>query len=200
MSQVLFCPFCKDSFEGVDRCPEHDLALVPFDELPRAPREQADDAPMQILDPRRGRGELALAGVSLLVAFVLPLVEVAVADRSQSFSTLAAATQRAPNLWAIPASGAILLSTVARRRVPLRMRGARLALSLVALVPIVSVVYSVRRIFEAGALDGATVSMGVAPHVIIAAALVAIVGSLRFGGAPPSRGAGPSEPDTGLSR
>ena len=30
---VLFCPFCRESFEGETHCPEHELALVPFDRL-----------------------------------------------------------------------------------------------------------------------------------------------------------------------
>ena len=33
---ILFCPFCRESFEGEAVCPEHDLELVPIDRLPRS--------------------------------------------------------------------------------------------------------------------------------------------------------------------
>ena len=29
----LFCPFCEECFEGEARCPEHDIPLVPFEDL-----------------------------------------------------------------------------------------------------------------------------------------------------------------------
>ena len=30
---ILFCPFCRDGFEGVEECPEHELTLLPIDRL-----------------------------------------------------------------------------------------------------------------------------------------------------------------------
>ena len=32
---LLFCPFCRECFEGEAQCPEHELALVRFEDLPR---------------------------------------------------------------------------------------------------------------------------------------------------------------------
>ncbi len=200
MADLLFCPFCRECFEGEQRCPDHELPLVPFEALPKARVEQPDDAPMSILDPSRGRAELAIAGVALLASFLAPIVEVTSDARSETFSALAAASQRAPNLWAIPIAGAILVSTVSRRRVPLRMRGARLALVFVSLVPLVSIGYSVRRIFEASSIAGMTSTMSFGPYVIGAAALLGVVGSLRFGGRAIERATPPSAPDSGVSR
>ncbi len=202
---LLFCPFCRDCFEDTERCPDHDLALVPFEELPVPEREQADDAPVPILDPKRGRAELLVAALGLLGGFVAPLVEVSAmtasgATRVQSFTALAAAAERAPNLWAIPVAGALFASLVARRRTPIQMRGARLACLMVALTPIVSIVYSVRRMMTAASMErGVTVEVEWGAYVVVIAAIVALVGSIRFGGALRAQGTAPSSPDTGLS-
>lgn len=200
MAKLLFCPFCRDCFEDTDRCPDHDLVLVPFEELPVVAKEQEDDAPVPMLDPRRGRVELVVAALGLLAGFVAPLVSVSALGRTQSFTALAAAAERAPNLWSIPIAGALFASLVARRRTPIAMRGARLAALMVALTPIVSVVYSVRRMMTAASMEeGVTVDVQWGAYVVALAAIVAIVGSIRFGGALRSQGSAPSSPDTGVS-
>lgn len=198
MATPLFCPFCRDCFEDTDRCPDHDLVLVPFEALPVPPREQEDDAQVPILDPTRGRAELLVSGLVLLGGFLAPLVEVSALGRTQTFTALAAAAERAPNLWSIPIAGALFVSLVARRRTPLQMRGARLAALVVALAPIVSIVYSVRRMLAAAEMeDGVRVAVGMGPYVIVAASLLGVVGALRFGGSLRAHGSAPSSPDTG---
>src|SRR3954447_13256416 len=63
--QVLFCPFCRESFEGRSKCPEHDLALVGFDKLgpdpfePENMPEVVDETPLATIDPAFGRGYVA---------------------------------------------------------------------------------------------------------------------------------------------
>jgi len=199
-AKLLFCPFCRECFEDTDRCPDHDLVLVPFEALPMPKREQDDDAPVPILDPKRGRAELLAAALGLLAGFVAPLVSVSALGRTQSFTALAAAAERAPNLWAIPVAGALFASLVARRRTPIQMRGARLAALMVALTPIVSIVYSLRRMMTAASLeDGVTVSVQWGAYVVVIASIVALVGSVRFGGALRAHGTAPSSPDTGVS-
>ena len=204
-AKLLFCPFCRECFEDTDRCPDHDLVLVPFEALPMPPREQEDDAPVPILDPKRGRAELIVAALGLLGGFVAPLVTVSAvtasgATRVQTFTALAAAAERAPNLWAIPVAGALFASFVARRRTPIQMRGARLAALMVAVAPIVSIVYSVRRMMTAASLEqGVSVSVEGGAYVVVIASIVAIVGSVRFGGALRAHGTAPSSPDTGVS-
>jgi hypothetical protein len=197
--ELRFCPFCRECFEGEERCPDHDLPLVPFDALPpSAEREHEDDAPVSILEPRRGRAELVVAALCLLGGFLLPWVEVSAAGQTQSFTALAAAAERVPNLWAVPIAGAFFASLVARRRTPIQMRGARLAALVVALAPVVSVLYSLRRIFQAASLEeGVSVAVLPGAYVILGASLVGIVGSVRFGGALRAHGSAPSSPDTG---
>jgi hypothetical protein len=198
MTKLLFCPFCRECFEDGDRCPDHDLVLVPFDALPVAPREQGNDEPVSMLDPSRGRAELTVAALGLLGGFLAPLVEVTALGRAQSFTALAAAAERAPNLWSIPVAGALFASLVLRRRTPMQMRGARLAALVVSIAPVISVVYSVRRMFHAAALEpGVAVTMLWGPYLIVAASILAAVGSLRFGGSLRPHGSAPSSPDSG---
>lgn len=200
MAKLLFCPFCRECFEDTDRCPDHDLPLVPFEELPVAPREQDDDAPVPMLDPSRGRAELTVAALALFAGFLAPLVEVSALGRTQSFTALAAAAERAPNLWSIPIAGALFASLVLRRRTPLQMRGARLAGLMVALAPVISVVYSVRRMLNAATLEqGVTVTMLWGPYLVVAASILAAIGSFRFGGALRAHGSAPSSPDSGVA-
>ncbi len=200
MAKLLFCPFCRECFEDTERCPDHDLPLVPFEQLPAPPREQEDDAQVPILDPSRGRAELLVASIGLLAGFLAPLVEVSAAGRTQTFTALAAAAERAPNLWAIPIAGALFASLVARRRTPLQMRGARLAGLVVALAPIVSLVYSIRRMLFAASLEhGVSVSIAWGAYLVGLASLVAMIGSVRFGGALRAHGSAPSSPDSGVS-
>jgi hypothetical protein len=80
--QILFCPFCRESFEGLSRCPEHELELVPLQKLPASshahdPEDDPEDAqaggPIAPLDPRHGRGLVALGAALNGAALVLPL-------------------------------------------------------------------------------------------------------------------------------
>lgn len=196
--KVQFCPFCRECFEDIERCPEHDLPLVSFEAIAATPRERADDEPVPMLDPGRGRAELVVAAIGLLAGFAMPFVTVRAFGRSQAFTGLAAAAERAPNLWAVPVAGALLGSFVLRRRTPIQMRGARLAAIVIALAPIVSVIYSVRRILFAASLEsGITVDVEVGPWVVGASGVLAIVGAVRFGGRLRASLRPPSSPDTG---
>ncbi len=197
---LLFCPFCRDCFEGVERCPDHDLPLVPFEALPPSQLDAPpdDDAPVHMLDWRRGRAELTVAALTLLAGFLVPLIEVTAAGRTQSFTGLAAAAGPAANLWSVPFAGAFFASLVLRRRTPVQMRGARLAGLMVAFAPIVSVVYSLRRVAAAAMMEGGvSVSFLAGGYVIVAASILAGVGSLRFGGPALTAGSAPSSPDSG---
>src|SRR5690606_34261628 len=78
--QVLFCPFCRESFEGLRVCPEHDLPLVSFAELgpdpldPENMPEIIDATELATVDPRFGRGYVAAAAVLIGLAFLLEFV------------------------------------------------------------------------------------------------------------------------------
>src|SRR5690348_17144314 len=78
--QVLFCPFCRESFEGATRCPEHDLALVGFEKLgpdpfdPENMPEVIDETPLSTFDPVFGRGYVAAGAILNALAFPCDLV------------------------------------------------------------------------------------------------------------------------------
>jgi hypothetical protein len=199
---LLFCPFCRECFEGETRCPDHDLPLVPFDRLPPSAAEQEleDDAQVGMLEWRRGRAELLVAGLALLVSFVVPWVEVRAVGQVETFTALAAAAERVPNLWAVPVAGAFFVSLVLRRRTPIQMRGARLAALVVAAAPAFSALYSLRRIHQAAALEpGVEVAVRWGAWLMVGAAVLGAIGALRFGGAPRAHGSAPSSPEGGAA-
>lgn len=131
-SRVLFCPFCAEAFEGLERCPSHDLALVPFRELPR--QRTPDDARVAIGSPRFGRGALFGGAALTFIAFFCPLVRLSGQVEIENTARELAAG-RAPRLWLVPAVALAVISILARRRTPAGMRGARLALCLLSLLP-----------------------------------------------------------------
>ncbi|MBW2210554.1 MAG: hypothetical protein JRG67_05830 [Deltaproteobacteria bacterium] len=65
-SKILFCPFCRDGFEGRTECPEHELTLVPIDKLPRKAEATLQSVTL-FVDPRLGRG-------AVLFGAALPLI------------------------------------------------------------------------------------------------------------------------------
>lgn len=203
-SRLLFCPFCRECYEGETHCPEHELALVELADLPRQAHERAvawDErvAPWEI---RFGRIELVLGVIAVLVGFfALPLVVGSFDDRPVAWSALSMASSRAPNLWTVPFVAVLFIVFLYRRRTPLEMRGARLAGVVLALMPAISLGYSlwnvqrgVARMHGAIALD-----WGAGVWVIGAASVLLLIGSLRFGSMPTDaslpHGAEPDEPE-----
>jgi hypothetical protein len=189
-SRVLFCPFCAEPFEGLVRCPTHDLALVPFRELPRA--RTPDDARVALASPTFGRGALFAGAVVTLVAFFCPLVRLT--GQVEIENTLRdLATGRAPRLWLVPATALAVISILMRRRTPAGMRGARLALCLLSLLPSGLVLFTLsgaaaaaqRMAEQLGAHIG--VHWGVGAWLTLAAAIPLAWGSLRFGVPPKPR-------------
>src|SRR4051812_41261443 len=80
---ILFCPFCRECFEGESRCPEHDLGLVPFDQLARTAEDLAADIPREdedvsVFDGRFGRGIVALGTALFFVSFGMTFVDISV--------------------------------------------------------------------------------------------------------------------------
>jgi hypothetical protein len=130
---VLFCPFCRESFEGQTACPEHDLPLVEWTAL--APQAAREDRELAWWSPAHGRGLIAAGALLTLIAFcTLPLASTSGALRMGG-AMLKLALFGAPKLW-IVAFGAIAQLVILARRTTLRtLRRARLALLLVAFVP-----------------------------------------------------------------
>jgi hypothetical protein len=142
MDDVLFCPFCGEAFEGETRCPAHELLLVPWGDLPRSERALPDDEKLPSSSPRLGRGYVAFgAGLALLAFAALPLARVEGA-LSMGGSMLMLALRGTPKLWLVPAAACAQLAILYRRRTPVAMRSARLAVALVACVPLFTCVWT----------------------------------------------------------
>lgn len=139
--EILFCPFCRDGFEGRSDCPEHDLTLVPIDELPRSGDRRLQGVTF-FADPRLGRGTVLL-GVSLaLLGFLVPLVRYGEVVES----ALEVAMEGAGNLWLAPVAALAILSILWRRRTRSAMRAGRAAVFGLALGGILPLLYTGRRI------------------------------------------------------
>jgi len=200
----LFCPFCRECFEGEAVCPDHELTLVSFEKLPRRGRSTVGlDERVQVYDVRYGRGFLWGAALLLLFGLALPLVTATLADTT-SFSGFEVASRVAPSLWAVPCVSAALVSVLVRRRTLRQMLAARVAVPMLALLGATALGYTFWRI-DRGAVQmsermGEEVAVGLGPGVWVLGAglLLALVGGLRLGSTPrgkaPPRGGEPGEP------
>lgn len=202
--RLLFCPFCRECYEDRARCPEHELELVEFQDLPRQAHERAVgwEDPVVPWEIRFGRLELVLGVAAALIGFfALPLVVGTFDDRAISWTASDIAMQRARNLWSVPFVAAMFVVFLYRRRTPLSMRGARLAGVVLALMPAVSLAYSLWQVDRGVmATQGAVAAeWGAGVWVIAAASVSFLVGALRFGSMPgegslPHGAAGDDEP------
>lgn len=204
--RILFCPFCRECFEGEARCPEHDLALVPFDQLPRTLEDEAADIPrddeeVSAFDGRFGRGFVAAGAATFLVSFAMTFVDITVQGDATGFSGFEAASGRAPNLWTVPFVGALLVAILARRRSLAQMRGARLSVMLLGFAPLFAIGYSYFRVLEGAATESARagahamdVSPGLGVFVAAAGTLLVAYGARKLGHVD-IKGLGPSRAD-----
>lgn len=202
--RILFCPFCRECFEGEARCPEHDLALVAFADLPKTLEDLAaelprDDEDLSAFDGRFGRGWVALGAALMFVSFAMRFVNITVQGSMAGFSGFEAAAGRAPNLWTVPFVASLLVAILVRRRSLAKMRGARLAVMLLGLAPLFALGYSYVGVLEGAARESARASaMDVTPglgiFVAAAGALVVAYGARKLGNAN-VRGLGPARAD-----
>jgi len=189
-AQPLFCPFCEECFEGEARCPEHDIPLVPFEDLAAARGRDlpGDEERVGALEPRFARLPLIVGALTVLAGFFLPLVRTTFEDGTVSEATgLATASNVAPNLWIVPAIAATLLSILIRRRTPRQMRGARLAVLFLGVVAVSSLIYTVSRVFRGAArlqeAYGQSVQVTLEPGVyVMGAGLLVLLAAAPFFG------------------
>jgi hypothetical protein len=186
---VLFCPFCGDGFEGLTQCPDHELALVPWQELPKAKRSDPPELDLAWHSPRLGRAWLALSSLFMLGGFAsLPLGRVTGASGSMGGSMLQLALHGAHKLWLVPAASAVLLALLYRRRSPRAMRAARVAAAFTAMVPSFALVWAWSSTLEAVALLAERSGEVLVPelasgaYTILLATIPGLIGALRFGG------------------
>lgn len=210
---VLFCPFCRESFEGETKCPEHELALVPFDELAGASSSgdlPRDDQRLGTFDLRFGRGVVGLGAVLALVGFLCPLGSITSATETLLVTGPSIAVTHAPTLWVVPGIGFLALVLLAQRRTLARMRAIRIVVSLLAWGVPMSVWSAVRRLDHWAELASvgervATAHYGWGLGVLGLATLLLMVGGLRLGvakaretlphGAEPDRASSPIDID-----
>jgi len=187
--QVLFCPFCRESFEELARCPEHDLALVAFDQLGPDPLEPApdpdlvDDTPLESLELGFGRGLVGAA--ALLNASALGFEFVRGVGKSDGL-TIRELAITAPSLWTLPIVSFTLLYLLRRRRTPRALRSLRVLVPLLSLVSPLTcgwVLWRLHRGVAVWATGGRTIGLepGSAWAVVALASLFMLVGGVRLG-------------------
>jgi hypothetical protein len=186
MTEVLFCPFCRESFEGERQCPEHELDLVPVFELPVEPKEIDDDERLPWFTWQYGRAPVAFGAVLLLIACALPLARTHGAmDASSSLWTLA--QTKSPRLWVVPMAACMQLAMLYRRRTLRGMRGVRLTALLLAAFPAILVATTLHGMYQALAMletrMGVTVraEVGLGAYLVYAASAVMAFAALRLG-------------------
>lgn len=188
--QVLFCPFCRESFEGLRVCPDHDLALVSFDRLAPDPLEAKvlgpieDDSQLDTFEPRFGRLHVALGAVGTGLSLLLDFVHF----RGGSLSTLSVARQL-PALWTLLLVAFTLLFVLRRRRSLRSMRSLRVLVPALAAVAPATLLWELAR-FRNGATPWGRVAdlqVGSAVYVACAAALLIAYGGLKLGVQPEPR-------------
>jgi hypothetical protein len=170
-SRVLFCPFCREHFEGLTHCPTHELLLLPFSELGEPLDADDDDRPLPAYSPGLGRG-LLLAGVVLtLLAFLCPLASLS-GQVSMSSTLLDMARTRSARLWLVPTAMFAQLLVLHRRRTPAALRGARLSVLLLSLLPSVVVASKLFDIRAVAQLMTTNLRSAVHMHIGVGAWLV----------------------------
>ena len=188
-SPVLFCPFCRETFEGETKCPEHELALVPFEQLPGS--SSADDLPrddeqLDTFELRFGRAIVGAGALLAIIGFACPIGEITAASESVLVTGPSIAVTHAPTLWAVPGIGFAVLVLLATRRTLARMRAIRLVVPLLAWGVPMSVWSALRKldrwaeqmtVGEVPAVGHYSWGLG----VLGVATLLMIIGGLRLG-------------------
>jgi hypothetical protein len=185
--QVLFCPFCRESFEGTRVCPDHDLGLVPFDRLPPdsaavEPAEVSDDTRLETSDLRFGRGYVALG--ALLNGAALGAEFVRFPD-GRALTALALASSL-PALWTLALVSFTLLFVLRRARTLRALRALRVLVPTLAGIGPVTLIWELVRIRSGAALwvsqvRSSQATPGAALYLVLAAAVLIVYGGVRLG-------------------
>lgn len=183
---MLFCPFCREAFEATTRCPDHELELVAWHQLPREVPTISDDALLAPYSMAVGRGWVFVGVALTLIAFVLPMLTLSGATELHA-NMLRFASLRAGKLWMVPLSGLAQLTMMFRRRTPSSLRSVRVAVAAVALMPSLALAVTLLGVKTAadalsertGELTSMTIEWG--SYLVFAAAIPMLVGALRLG-------------------
>lgn len=182
---VLFCPFCEESFEGETVCPEHELALVPFEKLPRvvrARREVRDDKELPWWEPRFGRALTAAGAAAIAIGFIGPLAIVSNAGASLAITGPGLAATRLMGFWSVLVVPIVVLTVLGLRRSPARMRGVRIVVPVLGLAAPAVLAWALAGMRAwALSLDGGAISLAWGSVVIALGATFVVVGGLVLG-------------------
>ncbi|EYF02360.1 hypothetical protein [Chondromyces apiculatus] len=185
------CPFCRQLFKPgeVSTCPECDLPLADLSRLPPSHDAQHLDPDLpepphhQTLPwtyPGRGRALLLILALLGLIAFFVPWVhETAPELRDLSGFDLA---RRLFWMWAPPIAFFVMIPLVLTRRSIHRMRGARLAIALLATTALLTVVLRVGFTPPTTTLRPVRFTWGAGLYATAALAIATLAASVRFGG------------------
>jgi len=175
-AELSFCPFCHQGFQDRVECPEHELTLIPIDELPRHTDRSLDQVTF-FLDPRLGRGAPLLGATLVVLGFVVPFVR----SSALEASALEVAIDGAGNLWFTPGAAIVLLWILWQRRGRETMRAARAAVFGLALGGLLPLIYTCRRIGLVAEAQGATSHWLGGLWLMLAGLVLIALGSRGFG-------------------
>ncbi len=183
---MLFCPFCREPFDDIARCPTHDLALVDLQHLP--PDQYDQEVPPELLGQpisganfRYGRGPLFFGSMLYLLSFPLDFVRIQSVTQTHAYSTFEAALTRAPNLWSVPFAAVVLVGILWRKRTLAELAGVRFATLCISVVPLVAALYSLMRVTKAADATQLVAQPGPALGLVALGALLTAYGSFRLG-------------------
>jgi hypothetical protein len=187
--QVLFCPFCRESFEGRTTCPEHDLVLVGFEKLgpdpfdPENMPEVIDETPLGLVEPTFGRGFVAAGAFLNALALGCNFIRGSAASPGVTTRELASTL---PSLWTLGLVSFTLLFILQRRRTPRALRSVRVLVPVLAFISPLTALWALHRVND-GVLVWATGQRAVNPvpglalYVIALATAFTLYGGLRLG-------------------
>ena len=192
MNRLIACPFCRQMFElGEARaCPECGLALEDITKLPPPAASLDDEEPLIELPPDReilpwsyvgrGRGALTLIALVGLGAFFLPWMQES-APELRIWTGLRFA-ERLSWMWAPFVSWFVLVPLVLSRRSIHAMRGARVAVGLMALIVVMTVVMRVAVMPQSSRIFPVRYEWLYGIWVTLGLGVAALVLAMRFGG------------------
>jgi len=189
--QVLFCPFCREAFERTTRCPDHEMPLVAWHQLPREAVIVSDDARLGPYALIAGRGWVFLGAGLTLFSFVLPMLTMS-GETELHANMFRFASLRAGKLWMVPLASIAQAAILFRRRTMRGLRAVRIAVACVALMPSAALALTLQGVTAAAAAttqrtgEEITVTIEWGSYLVFVAAFVMLYGAIRLGVAPTS--------------
>lgn len=193
MARLVACPFCREMFERSEAevCPECGLPLSDITKLPKsALHDHDEEQPPEPVPPelerlpfvywRRQRGPLVLVSALGMAAFFLPWLRES-APELRELSGFAFA-QKLSWMWAPFVGFLVMLPMVLTRRSVHAMRGARLAIALLAIVVITTVILRLAVVPESTRLRPRRFEWTWGIYATLVLGLAALGLSTRFGG------------------